>query len=157
MTACTALEAGYSLITNAQWQSIAQNLEMVGFNWNNGTVGDAGGMSTGHTDNSPPNASASSSDDNDSCAGTVQSCDLMTWNSQRRVFRLSNGSYIWDFGGNVWEWMADSNSSNFEVGAVTSTDGADPADSFISILTNANHPAVLPVNTPLCLPEFMGQ
>ena len=139
--ACAAIGNGYGLITNAQWQTIARNLEGVGFNWSNGTVGDPGGMSTGHTDNSPATFLASSTDDNDSCAGTDQTCDLNTWNAQRRVFELSNGSYLWDFGGNVWEWMADTNTSNFEAGAIESTDPGHPADTFISILTDANHPA----------------
>ncbi len=120
--------SGYDLISNAQWQTIARNLEGVGLNWSSGTVGDSGGMSRGHSDNSPGNSLAASADDNDSCTGTGQTCDLATWSDQRRVHRLSSGSYLWDIAGNVWEWVKDDNSTNFG------------ADGYISTITPVNRP-----------------
>ena len=105
--------SGYDLISNAQWQTIARNLEGVGWNWSSGTVGNSSGMSRGHSDHSPSNSLAASTDDNDSCTGTGQTCDLSTWSDQRRVHRLSNGSYLWDIAGNAWESVRDNNSTNF--------------------------------------------
>jgi formylglycine-generating enzyme required for sulfatase activity len=95
--------AGKRLITNEDWLQIAQNVEQVGWNWSGGTPG-SGQMSDGHSDNSPANSLAASTDD-DPCSGTGQTCDTSTWNSQRRTYKLSNGEYIWDFGGNVWQWV----------------------------------------------------
>jgi len=120
--------SGYDLISNAQWQTIARNLEGVGWNWSSGTVGNSGGMSRGHSDSSPNNSLAASTDDNDSCTGTDQTCDLATWSDQRRVHRLSSGSYLWDIAGNVWEWVKDDNSTNFG------------ADGYISTITPVNRP-----------------
>jgi hypothetical protein len=99
--ACRA--AGKRLITEEDWLHIAQDVEQVGWNWSGGTPG-SGQMSDGHSDNSPANSLAASTDD-DPCSGTGQTCDTSTWNSQRRTYRLSNGEYIWDFGGNVWNWV----------------------------------------------------
>jgi hypothetical protein len=128
ITACANLGTGFSLISNAQWQTIARNLEGVGFNWSAGTVGNAGGMSRGHSDNSPMDILPAVTDDNDSCSGTEQTCSLSSWNDQRRVQKLASGFYIWDFSGNVLEWVKDNSATNY---------GADDS---ISVLTAANHP-----------------
>ncbi len=85
-------------------------------------------MSRGHSDNSPGNSLAASTDDNASCSGTGQTCDLATWSDQRRVHRLASGSYLWDIAGNVWEWVKDDSSTNF------GTDG------YISTITPVNRP-----------------
>ena len=128
ITACTSIGTGYSLISNAQWQTIARNLEGVGFNWSGETVGSSGGMSRGHSDNSPGSVLSAVSDDNDSCSGTGQTCSLSTWSDQRRVHQLANGSYIWDIAGNVAEWVIDNNSTNF---------GGNPP---IAVITTVSHP-----------------
>jgi hypothetical protein len=98
--------AGKHLITEQEWLQIAQDVEQVGWNWDGGVVG-TNYMSDGNSDGSPGSALAADvtgDPDDDPCVGTGQACDLMTWNSQRRTYQLSNGEYIWDFGGNVWNW-----------------------------------------------------
>ena len=100
-TACEA--SGKHLITEREWLQIAKNVEQVGWNWSGGAAG-SGQMSDGHSDNSPANSLAASTDD-DPCSGTGQTCNITTWNSQRRTYQLSNGEYVWDFGGNVWDWV----------------------------------------------------
>jgi formylglycine-generating enzyme required for sulfatase activity len=100
-SACESV--GKRLISNEEWLQIANNAEGVGWNWSTGTVG-SGNMSDGHSDSNPWDALEASSDDNP-CYGTGNICDLSTWHSQRRTYRLSNGEYIWDFGGNVWQWV----------------------------------------------------
>lgn len=129
ITACTNLGTGYNLISNAQWQTIARNFEGTAFNWATSTVGNAGGLSTGHTDGTPAGGLAAVADDNDSCAGTGQTCDLTTWSDQRRVNRLASGFYLWDLAGNLSEWVRDANSTAFG------------ANEFVSLITTISHPA----------------
>ncbi|MFN8369839.1 MAG: hypothetical protein U0T83_04335 [Bacteriovoracaceae bacterium] len=107
--ACQNLGSNYDLISNEQWQTIAQNIAGVATNWSNGIVLDDR-LNVGHADANPNNTLAASSDDvNDNCYGTNQTCDSSTWDSQRRTHVLSNGNIIWDFGGNVWEWQTNDN------------------------------------------------
>ena len=113
ITECTDLGGKYDLITNDEWQSIARNIEDVASNWKNDTLGDAGGLSTGHSDNSPGGPRAASSDDNNACHETGNTCDGSTWHSQRRTHTLSNGEVVWDIGGNVYEWVKDTNAVNY--------------------------------------------
>jgi prepilin-type N-terminal cleavage/methylation domain-containing protein len=85
------------LITEAEWLTIAQNTMSVDSNWSGGTVG-SGSMFRGHTDNTPTNTLAASTD-NDGYSGTFQ-----VSGDQRRTLTLTNGEVIWDFAGNVWDW-----------------------------------------------------
>lgn len=107
---CQSLGTGYKLISNAQWQTIARNIEQVAANWQNGSVG-SGALNRGHSTVSPSDSLAASSNDNDACSGTGQSCTGSTWNSLKRTHKLSNGEVIWDFSGNVSEWVNDDYSS----------------------------------------------
>lgn len=110
---CKALGVGFDMISNDQWQSIARNIAGVGSNWFGGVVGGAGQLNRGHSDGLPNNFLAAVTDDNDPCNGTGQTCSSSTWDSQRRTHTLSNGNVIWDFAGNVAEWVTnDSNISN---------------------------------------------
>ena len=114
ITKCQAMgAAGYDLITNDEWQSIARNIELVGSNWANGAVGDAGGLNTGHSDDSPSNTLPANSDDNNACHATGQSCNSNTWHSQKRTHTLSNGEVVWDMAGNVLEYIKDKKDNTF--------------------------------------------
>ena len=109
--------AGKHLITDAEWIQIAQNVEQVGWNWNGGVVG-TNYMSDGHSDNVPASslvADITGDPDDDPCVNTGQVCDLTTWNTQRRTYKLSNGEYIWDFGGNVWDWVDAFTYANYPI------------------------------------------
>ena len=112
ITKCTGIGSGYDLITNDEWQSIARNIELVGSNWANGSVRDAGGLSTGHSDDLT-GALAANSDDNEACHQTGQTCNSSTWDSQRRTHTLSNGEVVWDLAGNVAEWVKDNNTTKY--------------------------------------------
>lgn len=92
-TAC----AGCHLVTEAEWMTLAANIISVPSNWTSGTVG-TGSLFTGHSDNSPTNALAASSDDADGYYLTGNSGD-----NQRRTFTLTNGQVIWDLAGNIGE------------------------------------------------------
>lgn len=108
--ACKDMGANYDLISNAQWQTIARNIADTASNWSTGTV-YSGELNRGHSDNSPASALAATVD-SDPCNGTGQSCNQSTWDSQRRTHTLSNGVVIWDFAGNVSEWVKDNNGSS---------------------------------------------
>ena len=123
VTRCSSIALGSSsahLITNAEWMTLARNAEAQAGNWTGGSVG-SGYLFAGHNDNSPAKARIASTTDtgNTACAytdaGSTESpsgsCPSNTANNQsgtagnqKRVFTLSNGSYIWDIPGNVWEW-----------------------------------------------------
>lgn len=102
--ACKDLGSNYDLISNSQWQAIARNIESVDSNWSGGVVG-SGSLNRGHTNGAA--AISAYSDDNNACVGTGQSCSRTVWHANRRIHTLSNGMVIWDFSGNVWEWVRD--------------------------------------------------
>jgi prepilin-type N-terminal cleavage/methylation domain-containing protein len=111
--ACTNNGAGYGLITNAEWMTVARNIEAQNSNWYNPTptpvnqVG-SGGLNRGHTDTGPGGALAASINDLEGCVGYTdgRTCTNQ-WHVNRRTHTLSNGEIIWDLSGNVWEWTND--------------------------------------------------
>lgn len=90
------------LITNNEWMTIARNAEAQNSNWTNGTVG-SGALFSGHNDNSPTTALVASSDDSNGYSGTGNSAS----SGQKRTLTLSNSAVIWDFSGNIFEWLSD--------------------------------------------------
>jgi hypothetical protein len=116
-------EAGFSgsfgLVSNPEWMTIARDIENTSRNWSGGIVG-SGHIPRGHSDNSPANALAVR-DINDPYHGTNNSSaqNPGTGWEQKRVHSLSNGSEIWDFSGNVWEFTDwDSRSAGFTLGPI---------------------------------------
>jgi prepilin-type N-terminal cleavage/methylation domain-containing protein len=101
ITSCSLNGAGYGLMSNAEWMTIARNIEAQASNWTGGAVG-SGVLWRGHTDNNPSSALAASTD-NDPYSGTNDSSPSI----ERRTYTLSNGEVIWDLSGNVWEWLSD--------------------------------------------------
>ncbi len=98
--ACRAIGAGYHLMTNSEWMTIARDIEANPKNWNNGSgpVGE-GTLSRG---NSNSHNAAATGPDNQPNIGIQQSDWL-----HRRTHVLSNGEVIWDMAGNVWQWVSD--------------------------------------------------
>ena len=113
---------GWHLMTNAEWMTIARNVEAVPENWCNrdgtgcgfplGTLTKI--LANGHNDNmGEASASANThgaliaSNDTEPCYGTTidGSNKCGGKNSQKRTLMLSNGQIIWDFAGNVWQWI----------------------------------------------------
>lgn len=99
----------YALISNAEWMTVARNVELIDSNWSpvSGVqLSGVGVLARGHSDASPSSAQAAGND-NDPYFGTSNN-DTQAGNSgweQRRTLTLSNGEVIWDFSGNVWEWV----------------------------------------------------
>ncbi|MCB9025811.1 MAG: SUMF1/EgtB/PvdO family nonheme iron enzyme [Bdellovibrionaceae bacterium] len=126
---CQGMGKYYDLITNSEWQTIARNIELVSQNWDENKVGSKGGLNHGHSDGVPPKSLPATSEDNNSCYKTKDSCDLKKWHSQRRTHILSNGQVIWDFAGNQWEWTKDINNVDY---------GYDAYMSFVTHVTHKN-------------------
>jgi|GEM_PF-2017750 len=133
--ACKVNGPEYDLISNAEWQSIARNIEYVAKNWSSGIRGN-GSMNRGHSD-STPNSALPASVDSDPCYLTGQICSPSQWNSQRRTHTLSTGDVIWDMSGNVWEWVKYNYETNFGTSRVIIqvTDTSNPAVGTIGQVT----------------------
>jgi len=90
---------GCHMITEAKWLTIAQNVLQVATNWSGGAVG-SGYIYSGHNDGSPGNSLEADANDLNGYYGTGN-----TTNNQKRTLTLSNNEVIWDFAGNVYEWV----------------------------------------------------
>jgi formylglycine-generating enzyme required for sulfatase activity len=155
-TACQSASA--RLITENEWLSIAHQAASVAANWTGGAVG-TGVLFSGHNDNAPAsalNAPASAAADcytgtGDAASGVGDSAFAGYANNtinasptagQCRKLTLPNGQVIWDFAGNLWEWVGDSlvKASRYHGGATgwmsySSNDGAVSGTSY-SIASN---------------------
>jgi hypothetical protein len=107
------LSQGWHLMNNAEWMTIARNVETMADNWCNkdgtgcgnqpGTVGKI--LANGHNDNSAQALVAAS--DDQPCWGTTSDDSNLCGHpsSQKRTLALSNHEIIWDLAGNVWQWV----------------------------------------------------
>jgi hypothetical protein len=127
ITECQALGTGYDLITNDQWQTVAQNIELQNSNWTSNSIG-VEMMYRGHSD-SNPNATLSVTNTNDPYNQTNNNSNQNFGNGleQRRTHNLSNGQVIWDLAGNAWEWVKDNNTNSYGL------------DSFLSMISDFTH------------------
>jgi hypothetical protein len=112
--------AKYDLISNAQWQALAREIETaqsspgVYLNWSNNSTSGTNYMNRGHSDNSPGNALAASTD-NAPCSGTGNTNCATSSHAdfnQKRTHTLKSGEIIWDVAGNVYEWVKDNNNAS---------------------------------------------
>ncbi|MBT4790958.1 MAG: hypothetical protein HON90_05265, partial [Halobacteriovoraceae bacterium] len=126
-TSCSDLGVGYTLISNSQWQTIARNIEAVASNWDGGVIG-TNNLNTGHSDNDPAAiCDATQEYINTDCSNSGSEVGF----KQKRTHTLSNTEVIWDFSGNVSEWVIDTNTGSTDYGATA----------FISAITSGSHTA----------------
>ncbi|MBL7669608.1 MAG: hypothetical protein JNM39_03915 [Bdellovibrionaceae bacterium] len=127
---CQELGPGYDLLSNDQWQAIAQNVELQNSNWSEGSVG-VGMMYRGHSDNDPAETLSVSGTDPYDQTGNTDLQLIGSGKEQRRQLTLSNGEKIWDLSGNVTEWVKDDNNSKYG------------SNVYISSITDLTHPTVI--------------
>lgn len=77
---------GCSLITEAQWMTVAMNALSVASNWSGGQVG-SGTFPRGNSNG----------------ASALEATSDLT-GINKRALRLTNGEEVWDLAGNVYEW-----------------------------------------------------
>jgi prepilin-type N-terminal cleavage/methylation domain-containing protein len=88
---------GAHLLTNDEWMTMADDIANQVKNWSGGTVG-SGAIYSGHNDTAPLSILPADSNDANGYAGEIN-----VGGNQRRTLYLSNGSVVWDMGGNLWE------------------------------------------------------
>jgi len=97
ITACSALGSGYHLLTIAETQTINRNIEAQAANWANGVIGSlvsaGGGLKRGNVGIT------------DSASYIGAAPEFGTGRDAKAMHVLSNGVQIWDWSGNVWEWL----------------------------------------------------
>lgn len=108
-------EAGAHLMTNAEWMTIARNLEQVTTNWSDGGIG-SGFVPRGNYH------SSSAMDGSLEYGSGGSSPDYL------RTLNLSTGEKIWDLSGNVSEILADTcDSAYYEASHGDYFDWNDPS------------------------------
>lgn len=101
--ACTGMGDGFDLISNTEWNAIADLIARQATNWTSGTAG-TGVLHRGDTQSATPTAANVA----DSCAPNTSS--LCTSNGLRRLHYLPYNMAIWDFAGNAAEVIKDADS-----------------------------------------------
>ncbi len=90
--ACKSLGKDFDLISNSEWMVIAEEVEANPLNWSGGAVG-TGCVYQGNTGV------------NSACSYNISSIDQGLSRDSKAIHTLKNGEQIWDFSGNVAEWV----------------------------------------------------
>ncbi len=97
--ACEAIGAGFDLISNPEWMAIAHEIENTASNWSGGSVGN-GYINRGNSDSD----SACAATAGEYTTGIGCSTAAPT-HIHKRTHTLSNSQLIWDFAGNIHDWV----------------------------------------------------
>ncbi len=89
---CLSLGDGYDLISNAEWMTLATDIEAQNNNWSSGVVG-TGCLFRGNNGLT------------DNCGYDNSGIENGLIRDYRSVHELSNGEFIYDFAGSVAEWV----------------------------------------------------
>lgn len=108
--ALSACPAGFDLITNDQWMTLARNIEGQSANWANGVIGSTidsgGGLKRGNIGG------------NDSTSYDGSNPEQGVGRNSKAKHVLGNGGEIWDLSGNVWEHVAFDANNNGVYGEI---------------------------------------
>jgi formylglycine-generating enzyme required for sulfatase activity len=100
----------FAMISNPEWMTIARNVEQVASNWSSGVVGTGvlargWSASTSRSDTWTNSAVAPGTGASYLYNNGADSASASGNHLYRRTLILSNAEEIWDFSGNVWEWV----------------------------------------------------
>ena len=107
----------FDLINNPEWMTIARNIELSSNNWTKGIIG-VGSIGRGHSDLMPIEI-LNIIDINDPYNQTQNNASQAfdSGLEQKRTHNLSSGNTIWDFAGNVSEWVNwSTNATGYSIG-----------------------------------------
>lgn len=97
VVSCAALGSGAHLVTMAEAQTINRNIESQALNWADGVIGSlvstGGGLKRGNAGS------------NDSAGYSHNAAESDIGRNPKAKLVLSNGGIIWDWSGNVSEWI----------------------------------------------------
>lgn len=138
ISACRALnlnsyESKFDLISNVQWQTIAEDVSKKAENWSSGSY-LIGLLRSGYT-YGPAYSSPLAARANDAlgCQNNGTENCVVDTGARNRTHTLSNGNVIWDFSGNAWEWVSTLSIGRISgpgAGTGTSTNTHDEMRSF---------------------------
>ncbi len=95
--ACQALGENYDLISNSQWTKIARQIASTPENWSTGKVYE-GSLSIGHASGMP-----------DHPLEVLPKDKTISWSLFKRSHLIGYNKIVWDFAGNVAEWVLETN------------------------------------------------
>ena len=152
---CQNLGVDYDLISNSEWMTISYEIENNSSNWSSGSIG-SGMINRGHSDNTPAVSLAiTSTADYYSGTGNNSGQGVGSGWEQKRVHFLANSQTIWDFAGNVAEWVDWNSGGAYEVGATSCTAAWAELNALTcGALTSLDY---LPINSSYTSSEGFGQ
>ncbi|MDX2023590.1 MAG: hypothetical protein SF187_25355 [Deltaproteobacteria bacterium] len=133
---CAALGAGYHLMTNDEWMTIALQLEAASWTWS-GCARGMGNLPTGFGGVAVSNTSNPYSD-----TGATEATPWGQGGEKRRALTLINGEVIWDFN-NFAEWLEVKKDSNSVLLSVQAGDGTDSSEALVYQFDSAEFVQVL--------------
>lgn len=104
-TECRSLGENFDLISNREWMAIAENIEANPNNWSNATISKDECLKRGNI---------GIDDDCSYDATSIDSSPIASRNI-KAYHELSNGNEIWDFSGNLAEWVSWGNERDVTV------------------------------------------
>ena len=132
----------YDLIDTIAWTGVARLIASVPENWSTQKIYE-GHLNIGHASPVPPQTLEASSNDDDSCYQLSEKCSLSQWKPMRRVHILPNQEIIWDFSGNVSEFMNDKfiSKTRIESSYISMMNFKNPGVARFAPRVNCNEPA----------------
>jgi hypothetical protein len=123
--ACRQLGAGYTLMTNPEWMTIARAAELTGGNWSGGAP-YVGRLVEGNSEGTPILGVTDPTDPYSDTGNSAADLPDAGW-EQRRTILLPSGSELWDMPAHLQEWIDWTYDASDYVGAPSCSGGELPA------------------------------